>query len=432
MNILAVAQPIRKRPWAAYLTAVVVALIGTGAIIAFTAALQPFPLLVAAATVALVAFLGGRGPAILTAILSELAAQYYLVAPVNSFALSSPTLYIGLLFYVGLCVIIISLTSGMFQANAALENSQALLRRSNDDLEQRIADRTATLVEAQKELRDTNRNLEAIVERRVGELKAANEEIQRFAYIVSHDLRAPLVNVLGFSSELDSLRSDLGAFLDDVERTAPALVTPERREAIEKELPEALGFIRSSTQKMDRLINAILKLSREGRRKLTAEPIDVAALIETVGATLSKQLSAKDATLVVEGPLPALVSDRLAVEQIFGNLIENAVKYLSPDRPGRIVVVGQADGRNLRFDVVDNGRGIDTKDYERVFDLFRRAGEQNTPGEGIGLAYVRNLTRRLGGTVGVQSEFGRGSTFSVTLPSTFRSQPATDELEDAI
>ena len=432
MNILSIAQPIRKRPWAAYLTAVLVTLIGIGAIFAFANALQIFPLLVAAASVTTVAFFGGRGPAILTAILSAIAAQHILIAPIDSFALTSPRFYIGASFYVGLCTIIISLMDGMFSANAALEVSQALLQQMNGLLEQRISERTATLVTAQEELRDTNRNLEAIVEDRLGELKAANTEIQRFAYIVSHDLRAPLVNVLGFSSELETVRSTLLAFLDDVEKTAPDLVTPDRRLAIETELPEALGFIRSSTQRMDRLINAILKLSREGQRRLTTEPIDVAALVATVGATLSTQLSAKDATLIVEGSLPFLLSDRLAVEQIFGNLIENAVKYLSPDRPGRIVGTGRVDGATLRYDIADNGRGIDAKDFDRIFDLFRRAGEQDTPGEGIGLAYVRNLTRRLGGNVSVQSEHGRGSTFSVMLPSTLGSQPARDELEGAI
>ena len=120
-----------------------------------------------------------------------------------------------------------------------------------------------------------------MVSARVGEQKIANEEIQRFAYIVSHDLRAPLVNVLGFTSELDALRGDLALFLKEVERAAPHLVTADRRLAIETDLPEALGFIRTSTQKMDRLIGATLRLSREGRRKLTPEPIDVAELART-------------------------------------------------------------------------------------------------------------------------------------------------------
>ncbi len=420
MNIIAIAQPVRTRLWAAYLVATLMTLFAVGANKLFVEALQPFPLLMATMATTVVAFLGGRGPAVLTAILTEASAQYHLLAPFNTSALTSPAFYIGILFYAGLCAIVILLMHGMFSTNEALQVSETSLKRLNDELEQRVAVRTATLVEAQKELRDTNQNLEGIVEARVGDLRVANDEIQRFAYIVSHDLRAPLVNVLGFTSELDALRTDLAAFLDEVEKTAPALVTMERRLAIETDLPEALGFIRSSTQKMDRLINAILKLSREGRRKLTPENIDVAALVKAQGESLSQQLSAKNAQLVVEGDLPTLTSDRLATEQIFGNLIENAVKYLAPGRPGHIVVTGSVDGQLLCYDIADNGRGIDAKDFGRIFDLFRRSGEQDTPGEGIGLAYVRNLARRLGGQVTVRSDYGLGSTFSVVLPRTSR------------
>ena len=318
------------------------------------------------------------------------------------------------------------------QAGERRSAAEDALRQLTNSLETKVAARTADLLRAQRELRHTNRNLEALVEARVGDLKLANEEIQRFAYIVSHDLRAPLVNVLGFTSELDSLRGDLAAFLDEVEREVPRLVTPDRRLAIETDLPEALGFIRSSTQKMDRLISAILKLSREGRRKLTPEPIDVAALVDAQGKSLSQQLSARHAVLVVEGSLPALNSDRLAAEQIFGNLIENAVKYLSADRPGRVAVSGRAEGSLLHYAISDNGRGIEAKDFERIFELFRRSGEQDTAGEGIGLAYVRNLARRLGGNVTVQSAYGEGSTFTVTLPARLGSRHDAERLLDEV
>ncbi len=278
---------------------------------------------------------------------------------------------------------------------------------------------TLTLLRAQGELRDTNENLEGLVASRVADLQAANDEIQRFAYIVSHDLRAPLVNVMGFTSELETVGADVSAFLKEAQAQAPQLVTSDRRAAIEVDLPEALGFIRTSTAKMDRLINAILKLSREGRRVLTPQAIDLRALLEQQGESLAQQLAANEATLTVADDLPNLTSDRLAVEQIFGNLIENATKYLDSARPGRVVVSGKTHGAYVRYDVADNGRGIEAKDFERIFELFRRSGEQNKPGEGIGLAYVRNLARRLGGNVTVASVFGSGSTFTVTLPAVY-------------
>jgi signal transduction histidine kinase len=98
-------------------------------------------------------------------------------------------------------------------------------------------------------------------------------------------------------------------------------------------------------------------------------------------------------------------------------LIDNALKYLKPDVPGDIAIRGRRKLGFAIFEITDNGRGIDPKDHQRIFDLFRRAGAQDRPGQGIGLAHVRALVRRLGGTMSVSSELGHGSTFTVTLPT---------------
>lgn len=266
-----------------------------------------------------------------------------------------------------------------------------------------------------KMAQEETRRLASMLTERVAELDEANEEIQRFAYIVSHDLRAPLVNVMGFTSELEAAQAEVGRFYRDVLGKAPQLVTPEARMAVETDLPEAIGFIRSSTVKMDKLINAILKLSREGRRVLMPETLSMRQLLEAQCQSVAHQLQERGAELVIEA-VPNLKSDRLAVEQVFGNLVENAVKYLDPSRPGRIVVRGRDLGASVQFDIEDNGRGIDPKDFERIFDLFRRSGVQDQQGEGIGLAHVRALVRRLGGTITVSSRLGEGSTFTVVLP----------------
>jgi PAS domain S-box-containing protein len=263
---------------------------------------------------------------------------------------------------------------------------------------------------------EETRRLASILAERVTELDAANEEIQRFAYIVSHDLRAPLVNVMGFTSELEGAQAEIERFYRNVRQADSNLISPETRAAIESDLPEAIGFIRSSTVKMDKLIRAILKLSREGRRVLAPEPIDMAQLLEAQRHSVAHQLHERSAILLIE-PLPDLTSDRLAIEQIFGNLIDNAVKYLHPSRPGRIAVRGRHLGANVIYEIEDNGRGIDPKDFERIFDLFRRSGVQDQQGEGIGLAHVRALVRRLGGTISVSSRLGEGSIFTVVLPS---------------
>ncbi len=260
----------------------------------------------------------------------------------------------------------------------------------------------------------TNANLERMVAERTADLTEANDEIQRFAYIVSHDLRAPLVNIMGFTSELEALRGDLVARLDRARGDDGEGEAAD--DALVGEIDEALRFIKASIARMDRLINAILKISREGRREFRAEPVDMAALIGSIGTTPEHQLQ-ETGTRVTIGPLPRQLTDRLAVEQVFTNLVDNAIKYLRPGVPGAIAITCTAGpGRNVYL-VEDNGRGIAEQDRDRVFELFRRAGVQDRPGEGIGLAHVRTLVRRLGGSITVESSPGSGSRFRVTLPT---------------
>ena len=274
---------------------------------------------------------------------------------------------------------------------------------------------------AEARLRDNNLNLEATVDERTADLREANNEIQRFAYIVSHDLRSPLVNIMGFTSELEELRNDIFRRISAL--ASPALVAADNAELVlegddrqlSQDFSEALEFIKSSIAKMDRLITAILNLTREGRREFEPVPIDTRELIEAIVTTMAHQAAEANAEIRIE-PLPNLVSDRLALEQIFSNLIDNALKYLRPGVPGDITVHGRTKLGFAIFEVADNGRGIDPKDHQRIFDLFRRAGAQDKPGQGIGLAHVRALVRRLGGTMSVSSELHNGSTFTITLP----------------
>jgi len=302
--------------------------------------------------------------------------------------------------------------SGLVVALAAL--SIFLVRRSS-----RARD------DAEAQLRDSNLNLENTVTERTADLREANEEVQRFAYIVSHDLRSPLVNIMGFTSELEELRSDIFKRIASLSHPAP-LPQPSDVEAataglteqdakLSDDFNEALGFIKSSIGKMDRLISAILHLTREGRREFQPVPIDLRELVEGIVATVAHQAAEADAQIRVQ-PLPTIVSDRLALEQIFSNLIDNALKYLRNGVAGDIAISGETKLGFAIIEVTDNGRGIDAKDHQRIFDLFRRAGPQDRPGQGIGLAHVRALVRRLGGTLSVSSELDAGSTFTVTLP----------------
>ncbi len=279
--------------------------------------------------------------------------------------------------------------------------------RRHDGIWRTFAIRAVPIEEADGEIREWVGVHTDITEQRAAEaeLRESNEEIQRYAYIVSHDLRAPLVNIMGFTSEIEAAREDIRGALG---------ASPEAGR-IDLDLVESIGFIKAAIGKMDGLINAILRLSREGRRAFHPVPLAMQEVVQGLADAQRHQADAAGA-LVEVGPMPGIVADRLAVEQIFGNLIDNALKYRDRARPCRIAVTGAEAGPWIRFAVADNGRGIEVRDHARVFELFRRAGVQDQAGEGIGLAHVRTLVRALGGRIDLASEPGAGTTFTVTLP----------------
>lgn len=298
---------------------------------------------------------------------------------------------------------------GMFILLVTLAGAATIVRYTN------------TLTRTWRDVEALNTGLEERVRERTADLARANDEVQRFAYIVTHDLRAPLVNIMGFTSELEASLDAIRTFITSVPEGSGDRDFVEARQAAVEDVPEALGFIRSSTRKMDGLINAILKLSREGRRTLKPEAVDLEALLTAAGNIVAHQLAEADGSFDLNVGVPTIVSDRLSLEQVVGNLLDNAVKYRSPERPPKIrVTVRPALANRIRIEFEDNGRGIAEQDRERVFELFRRAGVQNTPGEGIGLAHVRALVRNLGGDITLSSRFGQGTTFSIDLPRDMR------------
>ncbi len=240
------------------------------------------------------------------------------------------------------------------------------------------------------------------------------EEIKQFAYIVSHDLRAPLVNIKGFCGEL---RTALDSIRPLLQKARDSLSTDERRKAefnLDEDIPESLGFIESSVSRMDRLIDSVLRLSRLGRSELNFETLDMNSVVRDVVEGLSHEIRRKGISVSV-GELPDTFADRTAMQQIIGNLLDNAIKYAHPDRPGTIKIVGWPECDENVFQVHDNGIGIRKEDRERIFQVFQRAGDQAVAGEGMGLAHVRTLVRRHHGRVWRQPGPGSGSTFTFTI-----------------
>lgn len=276
---------------------------------------------------------------------------------------------------------------------------------------------TQELANARRAVEEANTSLEERVRERTSDLGKANEEIQRFAYIVTHDLRAPLVNIMGFTAELETSVDEVKTYMDGQEASADDPVASQARLAATEDLPEAITFIRAATRKMDGLINAILKISREGRRQLKPEPVELAEVVETSANAVHHQVADGDGTIEADIRVGQLITDRLSLEQILGNMLDNAIKYQEPARPLRVDIRARhVPGNRVVIEVQDNGRGIADTDHERVFELFRRSGSQNNPGEGIGLAHVRTMVRSLGGDVTLTSQLGEGTTFIINLP----------------
>jgi signal transduction histidine kinase len=290
------------------------------------------------------------------------------------------------------------------------KDGEQALQKAHDELETKVEERTRQLSKARDEL-------EKRVADRTSELTALNEELKTFAYIVSHDLRAPLINIRGFASEL---KMAVGMIARSLEKNPHLLDEEEGKEIaglIKEDVQEALKFIDSSAVTMDALINSILKLSRLEQKAFKRETMSAGAIVESVLKSLLFQIEA-NGTMVCVGTLPDINADVVLMEQVFANTITNAVKYLDPSRPGKIEISGEEREDDILFTIRDNGRGIAKDDFGKVFQIFRRAGKQDVPGEGMGLAYVQTIIRRHGGRIWLESEPGVGTTFFFNIPKT--------------
>jgi signal transduction histidine kinase len=248
-----------------------------------------------------------------------------------------------------------------------------------------------------------------------GALEQSNRDLVDFANIAAHDLRAPLVSIKGFSAELERTAGDIRALL---EAQLPRMEEKDRARLgtlLHHDLAESLMYISASANRMDGLINSLLKLVRAGKRELTPERIEMEALTRGIINTIAHQIEEKNIRVTVSA-LPEIYADRSAMEQVMGNLLDNAVKYLDPARPGEVAITAETIGAETIFHIRDNGTGIAPGDIQKVFELFLRAGKQDVPGEGMGLAYVKTILNRHGGRIWCASALGAGTTFSFALP----------------
>jgi PAS domain S-box-containing protein len=259
------------------------------------------------------------------------------------------------------------------------------------------------------------KDIEDKLHRYADELDRSNEEMKKFTYILSHDLRSPLVNLKGFSHELRESVNEALPLLSECQKYIDIEKYQRYKQIFEQDIPESLNFIESSSTKIAHMMDAILKLSRLGRNEFNMQDIDTEEIVILTINSLSHQIKSKGVEITC-GKLPKIMADRVAMEQVFGNLIDNALKYLDHKRKNVIEITSEVkDGDNV-FHVKDNGIGIAEDDYDKVFQIFKRIGLSDIQGEGMGLAYTKTIITNHGGDIWFESILGQGSTFSFSIP----------------
>ena len=256
-----------------------------------------------------------------------------------------------------------------------------------------FGDQTATMVIA----RDISarKTIEQTLVRQDEELKRSNAELEQFAYVASHDLREPLRMVSSYVALLERRFAD----------------------KLDADGRDFIAFAKDGAQRMDRLILDLLEYSRIGRRSQPSSQVPLAQAVAEALANLEVAVADAGASVTVAKDLPAVMGDSDELMRLFQNLIGNALKYRSPDRPAVVGVTCRRDGDDWLLAVTDNGIGIDADSLERVFGIFQRLHARSQfEGTGIGLAICRKIVERHGGRIWVQSVPGQGSEFLFRLP----------------
>jgi PAS domain S-box-containing protein len=258
-----------------------------------------------------------------------------------------------------------------------------------------------------------NKRAEAKLAELARSLAEKNKELETVVYIASHDLRSPLVNIQGFTQELKRSCAQLRRLMEGLE--APEAARRELKTVLDLDIPEAMGFIQAGVAKIDLLLAGFLRFSRLGRAVLRITALDMNAMLANIASTVEFQLKQAGATLRV-ADLPPCLGDQGQINQVFSNLIDNALKYRSPARPAVIQVSGGTDNGRSVYSIRDNGIGVAPEHQDKIFEIFHRLNPAASEGEGLGLAIVQRILERHGGKVWVESAPDAGSTFFVSLP----------------
>jgi signal transduction histidine kinase len=294
------------------------------------------------------------------------------------------------------------IAAALNRSDWARTEAEQSIRRLNEELERRVAERTAELAAAN------------------ADLTQKNQENEMFVYSVSHDLRSPLVNLQGFSQELALVTQSIRKLVAD--GGLPADKSQQGLELIDVDMQRGIHFIQNAVGRLSGIIDSLLRLSRAGRVEYQPQRIDTVRLIERIVESMSATIFDRGVAVEV-APLPPAFGDATAIEQVFANLIGNSLNYLDPARPGRIEVglltedsTSDETISTTTYYVKDNGLGIDPAYHGKVFQALKRLHPEAAQGEGIGLAIVKRIVDRHNGEIWFESTVGAGTTFFVKLP----------------
>jgi PAS domain S-box-containing protein len=232
------------------------------------------------------------------------------------------------------------------------------------------------------------------LERRAAEFERSNRDLQRFAYVASHDLAEPLRTINSFA----------------------LLLSRRYAGQLDAQADEFLGFITSGVERMRGLLDGLLTYSRAGQDEEAAEPVALGAVMDEIVSALETAIAEAGARIAV-GELPVVEGNRVQLRQILQNLIGNALKFAHPERSPRIAVAAERQERGWRITVSDNGIGVDPEQADRIFEIFQRLHARDEyEGTGLGLALVRRLVEARGGSISATAAPDGGSVFAFTLP----------------
>lgn len=264
---------------------------------------------------------------------------------------------------------------------------------------------------------DITDQIEAIrsLEEARAELEHKHRELERLLFVTSHDLRRPLVTIQGFAAELQRSVNELLEQLEGI--VGPADRSRRIDESVTGEIPRFAGYVSEGVRFLDRMMQGLLDISRLDRADFDMRTVDMNRLVGGLIGTMGPEADQAGA-VVAAGSLPPCWGDCTRLEQAFGNLLSNAIRYLEPGRPGIIRISGEIQGEHAVYCVEDNGIGIAEEHLERVFDMFFRAAPGHVDGDGLGLAGVQAIVRKHGGRCWAESEIGTGTRMYVSLPTT--------------